>query len=99
MFRAWNFFTLEKVYGSLHCAPETEQSAILNLEQARPFLSGGGLCSTSRMWMPFGFIYERGFDPQIPRDAPLGERYFRVSDPDEHELSFAQPLQRHPARA
>jgi hypothetical protein len=22
--------------------------------------------------MPFGFIYEREFDPQIPRDAPWG---------------------------
>ena len=26
-----------------------------------------------------------------PRDAPWGERYFHVSDPDGHELSFATP--------
>jgi len=39
-------------------------------------------------------LRERGFDPQIPQDAPWGERYFHMHDPDGHELSFAQPLQR-----
>ena len=27
-----------------------------------------------------------------PRDAPWGERYFHITDPDGHELSFATPL-------
>ena len=27
-----------------------------------------------------------------PADAPWGERYFHVKDPDGHELSFAKPL-------
>jgi catechol 2,3-dioxygenase-like lactoylglutathione lyase family enzyme len=27
-----------------------------------------------------------------PSDAPWGERYFHVTDPDGHELSFARPL-------
>lgn len=27
-----------------------------------------------------------------PRDAPWGERFFHVTDPDGHELSFAWPL-------
>ena len=27
-----------------------------------------------------------------PRDAVWGERYFHITDPDGHELSFAQPL-------
>lgn len=27
-----------------------------------------------------------------PRDASWGERYFHISDPDGHELSFARPL-------
>jgi catechol 2,3-dioxygenase-like lactoylglutathione lyase family enzyme len=27
-----------------------------------------------------------------PRDAPWGERYFHIDDPDGHELSFARPL-------
>jgi catechol 2,3-dioxygenase-like lactoylglutathione lyase family enzyme len=42
-------------------------------------------------------FYERvkraGFDPQFPpRDAPWNERYFHLSDPDGHELSFARRL-------
>lgn len=28
-----------------------------------------------------------------PRDAPWGERFFHITDPDGHELSFAWPLQ------
>ena len=28
----------------------------------------------------------------VPADAPWGERYFHISDPDGHELSFARPL-------
>ena len=28
-----------------------------------------------------------------PRDAPWGERYFHVVDPDGHEISFARPLE------
>jgi uncharacterized glyoxalase superfamily protein PhnB len=27
-----------------------------------------------------------------PADAPWGERYIHVHDPDGHELSFAKPL-------
>jgi catechol 2,3-dioxygenase-like lactoylglutathione lyase family enzyme len=27
-----------------------------------------------------------------PCDAPWGERYFHIADPDGHELSFARPL-------
>lgn len=27
-----------------------------------------------------------------PRDAPWGERFFHLRDPDGHELSFARPL-------
>ena len=29
-----------------------------------------------------------------PRDAPWGERYFHLTDPDGHELSFAWPVSR-----
>ena len=33
------------------------------------------------------------FRPQAPpRDAPWGERFFHLTDPDGHELSFARPL-------
>jgi catechol 2,3-dioxygenase-like lactoylglutathione lyase family enzyme len=30
--------------------------------------------------------------PAPPADAPWGERYFHLNDPDGHELSFARPL-------
>jgi len=34
-----------------------------------------------------------GLAPEAPpRDAPWGERYFHITDPDGHELSFAAPL-------
>jgi len=38
----------------------------------------------------------KGLEPQPPKDAPWGERFFHVLDPDGHELSFAELL---PARA
>ncbi len=34
-----------------------------------------------------------GYGPHAPpRDAPWGERFFHLTDPDGHELSFAAPL-------
>jgi uncharacterized glyoxalase superfamily protein PhnB len=37
----------------------------------------------------------RGLTPQAPpRDAPWRERFFHITDPDGHELSFAMPLRR-----
>lgn len=36
---------------------------------------------------------EAGYRPEMaPSDAPWGERYFHVRDPDGHELSFARRL-------
>jgi uncharacterized glyoxalase superfamily protein PhnB len=36
-----------------------------------------------------------GIHPQArPRDAEWGERFFHVTDPDGHEISFAWPLNR-----
>ena len=36
-----------------------------------------------------------GLSPQFaPRNAEWGERYFHLSDPDGHKLSFARPLRR-----
>jgi catechol 2,3-dioxygenase-like lactoylglutathione lyase family enzyme len=42
-------------------------------------------------------MYRRALDLGLtpsttPRDAEWGERYFHLSDPDGHELSFARPL-------
>ena len=34
-----------------------------------------------------------GLEPHAPpQNAPWGERYFHITDPDSHELSFARPL-------
>ena len=34
-----------------------------------------------------------GYQPSTqPRDAEWGERYFHLTDPDGHELSFARPI-------
>lgn len=36
---------------------------------------------------------DAGFTPLTsPADAPWGERYFHIRDPNGHELSFARPL-------
>ena len=44
-------------------------------------------------------LYKRalaaGHQPSTqPRDAEWGERYFHLTDPDGHELSFARPLRK-----
>ena len=38
-------------------------------------------------------LAEAGLAPiTVPADAPWGERYFHINDPDSHELSFAKRL-------
>jgi catechol 2,3-dioxygenase-like lactoylglutathione lyase family enzyme len=70
------------------------QSAILNLERGDRATRWGRLIfyvtDVDAFWT---HLKERGFNPEIPRDAPWGERYFHVPDPDGHELSFARPLE------
>ncbi len=41
-------------------------------------------------------LQARGLILEAPRDAPWGERFFHLTDPDGHELSFAELL---PARS
>ena len=41
-------------------------------------------------------LSEAGIEAAAPCDAPWGERYFHVLDPDGHELSFATPDYSHP---
>jgi catechol 2,3-dioxygenase-like lactoylglutathione lyase family enzyme len=41
----------------------------------------------------YAHVLAQGLTPEAPaRDAPWGERYFHLSDPDGHALSFARPL-------
>jgi catechol 2,3-dioxygenase-like lactoylglutathione lyase family enzyme len=37
-------------------------------------------------------LLAKGLEPQSPQDAPWGERFFHVTDPDGNELSFAELL-------
>lgn len=40
-----------------------------------------------------GALVSAGYVPHAePADAPWGERYFHVTDPDGNEVSFARPL-------
>ena len=69
------------------------ESAILNLEQGDTVSQWGRLIfhvtDVDAFWT---HLKKKGFDPEIPRDASWGERYFHMLDPDGHELSFARPL-------
>jgi catechol 2,3-dioxygenase-like lactoylglutathione lyase family enzyme len=69
------------------------QSAILNLEQGRSVTGWGRLIfyvtDVDALWT---HLKDHGFDPETPRDAAWGERYFHMPDPDGHELSFARAL-------
>ena len=40
----------------------------------------------------FEVLRSEGLEPDTPRDASWGERFFHVTDPDGHELSFAELL-------
>src|SRR6266852_3446473 len=70
------------------------QSAILNLEEGDTVTQWGRLIfyvsDVDRFWT---YLKDKGLHPEPPRDASWGERYFHLSDPDGHELSFARPLQ------
>ena len=37
-------------------------------------------------------LQAQGLTPELPRNGPWGERFFHLSDPDGHELSFAALL-------
>ncbi len=69
------------------------KNPILNLEQGKPATEWGRVIfyvvDVDEFWT---YLKERGFDPERPRDASWGERYFHMPDPDGHELSFARPI-------
>ena len=62
----------------------------------RPRRSGVGWSSGSTTSMPCTQGASRPGSSRMtePADAPWGERYFHLRDPDGHELSFARPLER-----
>ena len=66
---------------------------ILNLEQGRSVTGWERMifyvADVDAFWE---YLREKGSDPESPQDASWGERYFRMPDPDGHELSFARPI-------
>jgi uncharacterized glyoxalase superfamily protein PhnB len=50
----------------------------------------GALVTVDASWR---HLTDLGLRPERPQDAPWGERYFHMRDPDGHEQSFARPLQ------
>jgi catechol 2,3-dioxygenase-like lactoylglutathione lyase family enzyme len=66
---------------------------ILNLEQGHSVPGWGRMIfyvpDVDAFWE---YLRGKGFNPESPRDASWGERFFHMSDPDSHELSFARPI-------
>ncbi len=70
------------------------EDPILNLEQGRSATGWGArmifyVADVDAFWE---YLRGKGFNPESPRDASWGERYFHMPDPDGHELSFAHPI-------
>ena len=71
----------------------------LNLQLSEGYEMGGGIWGRVIFWVDdVDAMYEQvrstGAEPEAaPLDAPWGERFFHVRDPDGHELSFARPLE------
>jgi len=89
---------LQMLYGgeqasfSSFCTKD-EQHTILNLERGKAVTDWGRIIfhvsDVDEVWK---YLMEKGFNPERPRDASWGERYFHMLDPDGHELSFARPF-------
>jgi len=70
-------------------------SGYLNLAPGRPpqRLWGRIIIHVPDVDAMYGRVRSAGMPTETePADAPWGERYFHVRDPDGHELSFARPL-------
>lgn len=102
MARAVRFYTalgFERIYGG-------EDARFTSLRAGSGYLNlTAQSAERSRVWWGRVIFYvsdvdalharaiESGFEPDTsPRDAPWAERFFHLTDPDGHELSFAKPL-------
>lgn len=89
---------MQLLYGGEHASfsslrANDSASAILNLEQGDAVPQWGRLIlHVTDVDVFWEHLREKGFDPESPRDASWGERFFHMHDPDGHELSFARPL-------
>lgn len=102
MARAVHFYQqvlgLELLYGGATASFSSLRArdpnhTLLNLEQGLAVSDWGRIIfyvdDVDQTWV---YLKDKGFQPDPPRDATWGERYFHLHDPDGNELSFAQPL-------
>lgn len=74
-------------------------SSYLNLQLVRTWTPPSEVWGRVIVWVDdvdatYRAAVAAGHQPSTrPADAPWGERYFHLSDPDGHELSFARPLE------
>ena len=90
---------LEMVYGGEDMSfssfrTGSVDSPILNLQLGSAVRNSGRIIffvsNVDEMWAYLTLV---GYRADRPQDAPWGERYSHLHDPDGHELSFAKPLQ------
>lgn len=95
-------FGFELLYGGPEAAFTSFRigTGYLNLQRCedRPRPGGGGWGRVVLWVDDVDAVHRRalaaGLAPAAPpADAPWGERYFHLRDPDGHELSFARPLE------
>jgi catechol 2,3-dioxygenase-like lactoylglutathione lyase family enzyme len=90
------------VYGGADATFTSMRAGIgfVNLQRDPDYVRGEQVWGRVIFWVDdVDAMYERACTAGIvaemaPSDAPWGERYFHVLDPDGHELSFARPLPR-----
>ena len=84
---------LEARYTNPNFSSFNAGESILNLERGNPARNWGRIIfyvdDVDEFWE---YFKEKGLDPERPRDAEWGERYFHLNDPDGHELSFAKSI-------
>ncbi len=88
----------------LYGGPESEftsyrvGSSYLNIQLDAAHAPGDRIWGRVIFWVAdvdetYAQVVDAGYPTTTtPCDAPWGERYFHVHDPDGHELSFARPL-------
>jgi catechol 2,3-dioxygenase-like lactoylglutathione lyase family enzyme len=102
MARAVRFYTMvgfELIRGgedaafSSFCAGTGYLNLIAQAEQRHWAWWGRAIFYVSDVDALHAHVVTSGHQPDtVPRDAAWGERFFHLTDPDGHELSFARPL-------
>jgi len=85
------------VYGSPHAQFSTLQAgeAFINLTLApnfKPNWWGRTIFRVDNVDTLYHTALAQGLSPSTPQNGSWGERYFHLTDPNGHELSFAQLL-------